>query len=137
SLVHAESYFRNFCWDLLRQGHVSGGTEVDLQVEAGDLMLPGSLVLTMAQILGELLTNSLKHAFRNRDSGRISVSLRSSREELNLEVLDDGLGFAELTEGLGLCIARSLTGQLHGRLSLSSGTGTGTRATFVIPLCPE
>ena len=55
-----------------------------------DIAIPLGLILT------ELLTNSFKYAFKDRDGGEIQVNLNpKNEEELLLEVSDDGVGLPE------------------------------------------
>ncbi|MFO0589242.1 MAG: histidine kinase dimerization/phosphoacceptor domain -containing protein [Polyangiaceae bacterium] len=90
-----------------------------------------------ALVASELLSNSLKHAFRGRP-GELWVTAR--REEpgtVVLEVGDDGVGFPagfdwRAAHGLGLHLVQGLTKQLRGTLELDGSRGA--RFTLRFPL---
>ncbi|MCJ1306589.1 hypothetical protein MMC25_000232 [Agyrium rufum] len=123
------------------------GIEEDLVV-IGD---PGRI----RQILTNLLTNSIK--FTSEGSVTLSVVAKIETEE-SIEVLftieDTGIGIEEDVRkrlfkpfsqadsstarrfggtGLGLTICKNLVDLMHGKISLESVLGQGTRATFSIP----
>ena len=103
---------------------------------SSDVATPLSMVFT------ELIQNAVEHAFADPARERPgSIVVRGEREgeSLRLVVVDDGIGLppdfdAETTESLGLSIARTLVGELGGRLSLTQrDDGAGTRAVVEIP----
>ena len=81
-------------------------------------------------IVNELISNSLKHAFRNRRGGEIRIRL--CREEMSnethmslfsLTISDDGKGIPEnielgKLESLGLQLVNTLVDQLSGKIEL-------------------
>jgi len=95
-------------------------------------------------IVNELVSNSLKHAFRNRYGGEIRIQLR--REEVNdeiheslfsLAISDNGNGIPEnmelgRTESLGLQLVSILVDQLDGKIEIKREQGTQFRITFNI-----
>jgi PAS domain S-box-containing protein len=100
--------------------------------EIEDIMLPQRIVTGLSLIINELLTNAMKHAFRNRELGLIRVRLASCDGGLQLEIQDDGPGFeadhnGEEGEGFGLMLIRSLVEQLQGQLELDASAGTCSR----------
>jgi PAS domain S-box-containing protein len=87
-------------------------------------------------ILCELIMNSSRHAFVDRESGTIEVSvLVQSSGHLVLSVSDDGRGIpSEIdprsAKTLGMVLVRILTEQLGGKLEFTSGKGTVARLEF-------
>jgi two-component sensor histidine kinase len=86
-------------------------------------------------IANELISNSLKHAFPNKRSGKIFIQLTSAGEkECEFIVSDDGVGFpADLdyrkAQSFGLQLINGLaTHQMQGTVELRPGKGT----TFII-----
>ena len=72
-------------------------------------------------IINELISNSLKHAFPNNETGEVGVSLKLLDNKYQLIVSDDGIGFPEEidfknTESLGLQLVNNITGQLDGEI---------------------
>lgn len=88
-------------------------------------------VIPCALIINELVTNSLKHAFKGRKEGRIEISVkRTGADKIILKVGDNGTGLPEgfnITDStsLGLHLVRILAeNQLRGKLEVSKEGGT-------------
>lgn len=91
-------------------------------------------------ILQPLVENAIRHGVGPRAGpGRISVSARSRREMLDLEVEDDGPGLAPgttLNGGLGLAITRARLEQLYGErfeFEPRNAQNGGFRVSLAIP----
>lgn len=88
-----------------------------------------------ALILNELVSNAIKHAFPNGESGEIRVFVQRNDEGNVLEVSDNGIGLPENfniseTKGLGLELIQGLCEQIEGQLSIKTDNGTSFRITF-------
>jgi len=88
-------------------------------------------------IINELLTNVFKYAFKNRDSGMVSVSIDSEGNRVTLIIQDNGIGIDERIEankspGFGLTIVKMLVEQLKGTYSLVNENGTKSVIQFEI-----
>jgi PAS domain S-box-containing protein len=81
-------------------------------------------------IVAEALTNVLKHA----DAGQVSVRLSERAEEIQLEVVDDGVGGAGPSAGAGLVGLHDRVGAFDGHLDIESPVGGGTRLRATIPI---
>ncbi|MFC2157631.1 PAS domain S-box protein [Acidobacteriota bacterium] len=87
-------------------------------------------------IINELASNSIKHGFPDRTSGKIDVSMKvDSDDRIVLEVKDNGTGFPKDldfldTQTMGLQLVRDLILQLGGTIELSSDQGTRFRIQF-------
>jgi signal transduction histidine kinase len=77
----------------------------------------------------EALTNMAKHA--RASSGRVHV--RDDQNRLVVEVVDDGVGGAELGRGSGLVGLADRTAAVGGRFRIDSPPGGGTRLTAELP----
>ncbi|NIQ80053.1 MAG: histidine kinase, partial [Anaerolineae bacterium] len=101
------------------------GIDARLLVE-GDVDLPASLEERLYRIAQEALNNALKHSAGTSVAVRIHVN----DERLELEVVDDGVGFdidgVSDTGGLGLAMMRERAAELGGLLLISSAPGQGT-----------
>lgn len=84
-------------------------------------------------IVNELVTNALKHAFRDRQTGRIGLRMEKDGSEIVLIVEDDGAGIPVgvdffSAKSMGSTIVRTLVDQLGGTVRLEGGGG----ARFII-----
>jgi glucose-6-phosphate-specific signal transduction histidine kinase len=80
--------------------------------------------------VAEALTNVAKYAAAS--AATIAVSVDDSR--VGVEVADDGVGGADVTEGSGLRGLSDRVAALDGTLALDSPPGAGTRLRAEIPL---
>lgn len=113
-----------------------GGEKVRLHTEFDDIIFDAQELSFLGLLINELLTNSLKHAFRDYLEGHISVKLQRLSED-NLEFIyhDDGVGMPEAIirgekEGLGLMLIRSMAEQFEGHLEIQGREGTTVRMRF-------
>jgi two-component sensor histidine kinase/Tfp pilus assembly protein PilF len=87
-------------------------------------------------IVNELMSNSLKYAFPDKKSGKITITLSETDSHLYLKVTDDGIGFATDTEikgtGFGSQLVTLLTKQLDGKMTLHADGGTEVFFEFYI-----
>lgn len=81
-------------------------------------------------MVAEALTNVLKHAAARQ--ARVRLALCGGR--LLVEVADDGVGRAELTEGSGLSGLRDRVRALDGELTVSATAGAGSTVVADIPI---
>ncbi len=150
SLIHNKLYrstdlahisFKEYADDLLadlfvtHERHESG---IVITKDIEDISFDIDTTIPLGLILNELFSNAMKHAFRGRTQGTLSISLRRDGDRLCLTVKDDGAGFPEeldfrRTDSLGLELVNTLTEQLDGDLELERGNGTQIRITFASP----
>jgi two-component sensor histidine kinase len=103
------------------------GPQVRLEVDADEAFLKPDQAIPLALIANETLTNALKYAFPNRQSGRIDVTFHhTSRNLLRMSIRDDGIGLPDerRTGSLGLTLVHSLAEQIGGGAVVSSERGT-------------
>jgi two-component system sensor histidine kinase BaeS len=126
---------------------------VTLHVET-DSNLPEVMIDSerMAQVLGNLVANALRHT---PNGGSITLSARQTASDVELNVRDTGSGIAPADlpkifdrfyrgdpsrqseggeSGLGLAIARSIVEAHGGTISATSTLGTGTMMMIRLPL---
>lgn len=116
------------------------GAELRVETEVADLVLDAKLLSTLGIIVNELVTNSLKYAFRGRSDGRLS--LRAAREDgsLILQFEDDGPGLPAgaprgAESGYGMRLIEGLAEQLGARAVFEAGAGAKFR--LLVPLGGE
>jgi PAS domain S-box-containing protein len=128
--------------------HISeafGSYGMQLSVDAGDVTLNIESAIPCGLIVTELVTNSIKYAFPERnpaellaqesDVKHIRIRMAQQDQQVILQVSDNGVGLpANLdpmnTQSLGLRLVRALAGQLHGSVDIRTGPGTHFEITF-------
>ena len=109
-------------------------------INTNGIVLDIDTSIPLGLIINELLTNSYKYAFANRDSGTITISLREKdAEDLELHVSDDGAGLPpgfdpSTLNSLGLKLVKGLASQLKGHIRFESNKGTHAFIQFKKPL---
>jgi PAS domain S-box-containing protein len=112
---------------------------LQLTHEVGAETVSADAAVPIGLILNELVSNSLKHAFRDGRKGKISVGLeRGTDGSWELSVADDGPGLPpgldfRATETLGLQLVCILVRQIGGGIERLPGPGTGFKVTFKDP----
>ncbi|MCA1753912.1 MAG: PAS domain S-box protein [Spirochaeta sp.] len=114
---------------------------VQTNLELENFELSSRSLMPLGIIINELITNSIKYAFKWRNDGRISVSVQLHREagqdmvhlvyEDNGSGLPAGVGFHS-SSGFGLELVGMLVEQLSGTAHIESENGT--RFVFNFPL---
>jgi two-component system, sensor histidine kinase PdtaS len=105
--------------------------DIDLQISRLPLEIDNAVYLGL--LLNEILSNAYKHAFINRDSGKITVKLiPHSDNKYELLISDNGIGLpAEVyKKGLGMLLIETLVEQIEGKLEVNSIGGTEYKITF-------
>lgn len=94
---------------------------------------------TLAVVLGELVSNAIKHAFEGRSGGTISVSFTVNDGVPVMAVEDDGIGFDEAKtddtrrSGLGSMIIDNLSRQYGGEIRKRKNNSGGTSIHILLP----
>ncbi len=131
-------------------------TPHEIAVEIPDSIELDSFPGPLAQVLSNLLENSLVHAFACHSAGRVVIHASLAEQRVCLSYSDNGAGIpAEFRNkvydpffttrmgqggsGLGLYIVQTLvSGVLGGTIALHSEAGRGTRFHIALPLvAPE
>lgn len=115
----------------LRQGF---GHPVAVTYEVEPIILDRDHATPIALLVNEVVTNSIKYAFPNREDASIRVALKRAQDgKLVLTIADDGQGFDPATPstGLGTRLIRAMLVQLGGTSSYSFDGGTTFEA--IIP----
>jgi two-component sensor histidine kinase len=127
-----QSYLESLCRDLIKG---SDTPNLHLTVQAPPIALGLNSLMSLSLIVAELVTNSLKHAFRERPEGTITVEIKRRKNTYTMIVADDGPGlpanFGKVkSDSLGQDILQSLVRQLGGTLAFERGPGTIAKLVF-------
>ncbi|SFT07680.1 sensor histidine kinase [Paenibacillus sp. BC26] len=114
---------------------------ITTHVGGDELILAAEQAMTLGLVLNELVQNCVNHAFVERSTGEIEVSLQRLGDDGRVRVSDTGLGLpddgaasAARSGHIGLQISETLVSEnLGGTFELSSGP-FGTQVEITFPL---
>jgi len=112
------------------KAHSTEGIRLSLKVDSW--IVSANVAMPTGLVVNEILTNSLKHAFAERDSGIISLECLVDGDFCKVIVSDDGVGLAKVHQwpkigGLGALILRSLKENAKAKVEVASEPGKGMR----------
>ena len=102
--------------------------QFDYQID--DAYLPMDIAIPCGLIINELISNSFKYAFANRNEGIISIHFEKNSDDVFiLTVADNGVGIPSdvnilKTKSLGMKILHRLVQQIDGELTSDFSNGT-------------
>jgi PAS domain S-box-containing protein len=102
----------------MKQPHAS----IALNIEANNISLNINTSIPLGLLINEIVTNSMKHGFSERNSGEIYIRItRENDHYFLLQIGDSGIGYTqdlsiEKAESLGLQLITSLAEQLMGNV---------------------
>lgn len=107
-----------------------------LECEASDLGVPLNDAIPLALLTVEAVTNAFDHAFPDERSGRVDVKFTIEKVRAQLNIKDNGIGFAPNGEcaSMGRQLMAALAHQLGGSLTIDSSTTTGTMVSLAYPI---
>lgn len=116
------------------------GRVVRCNIDAKDIEIPIDIAVPISLIIAEMMTNSLKYAFIDRDEGMISIQFISEPEKGRyvVDYRDDGSGFNQErsssdTQGIGTSLITGLAKQLSGVVQREV-TADGVHYTITFPI---
>jgi two-component sensor histidine kinase len=121
---------------MVASANVNPSQNIDVSINAIDISLPSKEVTSLALISNELVSNAMKHAFKNTAKGLIVVELKAADKNIYLRVNDDGIGLPDgfdinVNGRVGLEVSRTLAERdLGGALKLVSDAGTTAEVVF-------
>lgn len=121
--------------ELLIDSYRSTSKKIELKLNTEDVKLNINQAIPCALMLNEIITNSLKHAFPERDSGLINIAVKEKSDTIRLTVSDNGVGFdadgiIEKSNTLGMTLIKTLAKQLEGEIEIENRNGTIFKVSF-------
>lgn len=130
--VEMKDYFRNLSEYIVDAFGAKEQITVDVVMKKFELDV--DMAIPIGLIVNELLTNSLKYAFPDKQKGTIRISLLEKGSILQLDVVDNGIGMGMTDEvkgtGFGSQLIELLTKQLDGKMVLNTKEGTSVSIQF-------
>ncbi len=134
--IEAVSYMRRL-GDLLHRSYFSAMRNVQMIVESQEeeSYLGLDVALPFGLLINELVTNSIKHAFPDRDSGEIRLTLSEGPQQKQLIIADNGVGLPDgvrpgVSHSLGFQLIPGLVEQMHATLEVLDTEGAVFQLTI-------
>ena len=127
--------------EMLVRSHTPQGCTLALDVRANPVSVDLDTAVTLGLIANELLLNALKHGFKGRPAGKVTVELYGG-DRNQMTVRDDGCGFPPMFEagkdaGLGLELVAGMTRQIRGEVKIENDPAGGALTTIYFSSKPE
>lgn len=117
-----------------------GRADIRARLDLEPVEVPAEKAAPLALMINELVTNAIKHAFRDRDDGEITVRVGRVDGHFHVEVGDNGDGIDGLDPSgprpngsFGTNLIRSLGRQLRAKVTWRDGE-PGTRVLIAMPV---
>jgi two-component system, sensor histidine kinase PdtaS len=125
--IAMDNYITHLAQNLFDSYNVKA-EKIKLITHIEPLNLDVDSVIPIGLVLNELISNSLKHAFTNRETGEIVIQLKKQQEGLFLQVKDNGNGFTNqphlsLTSSFGMKLIKAFCQKLKAKLDMWNDNG--------------
>jgi|GEM_PF-1128601 len=119
--------------ELVKDSYDSLHKKVNLYIKCEVATISIEKALPLGLIIVELVSNSMKHAFKKRNIGIINIEITKNEDQNLLYYSDNGSGFdfnKTSEKGLGQEIIKGLIDQLDGNIQTSSDAGFELKVYF-------
>ena len=127
SSINFADYLQNLTVNLIATYRIHDQVILNSDLDNIDLILDQAIPCGL--LVNELITNSLKYAWRSGEKGTITMELKEEKGFVQLFIGDNGVGlpakFEDMnSDTLGLQLVVTLVEQLDGELAVDSDNGT-------------
>ena len=122
--IDIQNHFTELVNDLIATNNLN--TSIRVIVKISNIYIPINTLLPLCLILNEVVSNSLKHAFKDQEIGVINIQIQTITEDLyELMISDNGVGYSgdllnTKAMGTGMRLIKSLVKQIGGDITLHS-----------------
>ncbi len=126
--VSTKKYFENLIDEIIYNFPNCDIVKAEYNIE--DAMLDAKIIFNLGIIINELITNTMKHAFVDKEMGKINASLSVDEGNAIMTIQDDGtelpesVSFENPATGFGFKLVSMLVKQLDGSIQIERGEGT-------------
>jgi len=107
---------------------------ITVAVNIESILVTTDVAINCSLIVNELFTNSMKHAFKDRQGGLISVSIQKQEDKLEFVMSDDGMGMmddqARNVISFGMQLLDVFFKQLNAKVTVDTTKGTHYQLLF-------
>ncbi|ESU20223.1 hypothetical protein FEDK69T_27350 [Flavobacterium enshiense DK69] len=129
--------FQNYLSELIQAIQIAynSNTKINIDVEANEIELGINTAIPLSLIINEIVTNCFRHAFKNKESGNITINLTKKNDIYTLIIKDNGVGLPvdfdpKKLQSIGFDLILGLTRQLEGSVDWKDENGTSIIITF-------
>ncbi|MCK9151859.1 sensor histidine kinase [Methanobacterium alcaliphilum] len=131
--INFNNYLQTMTQQLLVSYDLHG--KLDYNLDCDDVYLGIETAIPCGLLVNEIISNSMKHAFPEGESGLITVQLKSLPDKYQLIISDNGVGLPENLDlkncnSLGLQLVQNLSKQINGELDIKNNQGTQFKIEF-------
>jgi len=122
AVIEMQSYVESLV-NSIQSVYKKGGHDININIDAEGAELDIDRAIPMGLILNELVSNSFKYAFPNKESGQIYINIRKDGDQGFFEYTDNGQGLPddmdERSKGsMGVKLIQRLVNQLRSNLNI-------------------
>ncbi|WOF16417.1 PAS domain S-box protein [Methanoplanus sp. FWC-SCC4] len=128
SYINPDVHFNTLAKELISNFNMS--KEIGFCIKTDGCLFDINTAIPCSIVVNELITNSIKYAFEERDFGNITIHMHSDNDFYYLKISDDGTGMPKdfdqnNTSTLGMKLVKNIIEyQLEGKITLLSEEGT-------------
>lgn len=131
--ISISDYVDSLISELIYAYGINQNITLDKKITEGNFSI--DTVIPLGLLINEIISNSLKYAFKDRDSGRVFIELTKAGEMYHMRIGDDGIGIPKdslkhESSTLGLELIKLLTDQLNGEVKIMDDPGTVYEVIF-------
>ena len=125
--IRTKEYISNLLQSLCDSYNITND-KVKVKTQIDDLNLDVDTMIPLGLVLNELVSNSLKYAFKDGREGELSILLEEKPEHLLLRVSDNGAGYPEgmnvkESKSFGMKMIKAFAQKLKARLDIYNNNG--------------
>lgn len=110
-------------------------TRIQFQIKLEAINLELSQGISVALIVNEAVTNSIKYAFPDKHNGIVEILIRREKDKIMLAIADNGIGIESSlinggSESLGLKLIKGLSEDIDGVMEVTALNGTNILINF-------
>jgi two-component sensor histidine kinase len=129
--VNLAAYIKTIA-DYLKSLYLTDEKEIMVDLNIDDkIALTMDKSITIGLLVNEIMSNSLKYAFKGKTKGAIAISFQGFHDGYQMKISDNGNGFIAnetKSKSLGMYLIKNLVKQLQGKYEVESIDGT----TYII-----
>ena len=135
SHIDFKQYIEILIEDIMQSYHVDR-SRISTVLEVDDYELSIETAIPAGLIINELVSNAIKHAFKEDEMGEIRIILERDDDHYVLTINDSGKGLSDEIDydnpaSLGLKLVNALVNQLDGKLEVEIDSGTIFKINFI------